>query len=352
MGWGRTRQHTNDFDLIRLVAASMVLWSHQHALMGLPEPGVAVLRESVGGAGVFIFFVISGYLNTLSVIRHRSVREFLTSRGLRIYPALIVCVVFTVLLGACVSPDIRPYFDYQLLSFIGKDITLFTGVKAGVSHAVFAGNVMPNALNGSLWTLPYEVKMYVVLALCFVAFRYNPLPALFASGCGLVLLGFSALDTFWLHFSFLFIAGSFVATMQKLNKLVPAIAALLLLACLFAAGGREFYAYYLLLAAAVIGLGSVKLPSSLRLPLDLSYAIYLYAFPIQQLSAMLTKNFWLGLLFSVVVTFAMASLSALFVERPTQKLRFLRRQSRADAGRQGLAVAVSSVAATSAEVAE
>jgi peptidoglycan/LPS O-acetylase OafA/YrhL len=43
--------------------------------MGGPETGVAVLRVSLGGgAGVLIFFVISGCLNTLSVIRHRSVR--------------------------------------------------------------------------------------------------------------------------------------------------------------------------------------------------------------------------------------------------------------------------------------
>lgn len=334
------RQHTNAFDLIRLAAASMVLWSHQLTLMGIPQIEVAVLRESLGGIGVLIFFVISGHLNTLSVIRRRSMLEFISSRGLRIYPALIVCVVFTVLLGACVAPDLRVYLDSKLLSFIGKDITLFIGVKAGVSHAVFAGNVMPNALNGSLWTLPYEVKMYVVLALCFAAFRYNPVAASLVAACAVLALGFTPLDTFWLHFSFLFVAGCFVAAMQKLQKAVIAIAAVLLLACAFAAAGRELSACYLLLAAAVIAFGSLRLPIWLRPPLDLSYAIYLYAFPVQQLSAMLTKNFWLGLLFSAVVTFALALLSALFVERRAQEFKFaLRQRSAADAG-QALTAAV------------
>lgn len=89
------RQHQNTFDLIRLVAASLVLWSHQHALMRLSQPSITVLHASLGGLGLYIFFAASGYLNTLSVSRHRSVWVFLSNRALRIYPALAVCVLFT-----------------------------------------------------------------------------------------------------------------------------------------------------------------------------------------------------------------------------------------------------------------
>ena len=85
------RQHTNTFDFIRLFAAGLVVWSHQHALMGLPEPVVEVFQNSFGGVGVLIFFAISGYLNTLSVVRHKSMLTFLMAgpsnlsgiRGLR-----------------------------------------------------------------------------------------------------------------------------------------------------------------------------------------------------------------------------------------------------------------------------
>lgn len=342
------RQHSNAFDLIRLIAASMVLWSHQLALMDLPEHGATPFRVSFGGLGVLIFFVVSGYLNTLSVIRHRSMREFLVSRGLRIYPALVVCVAFTVLLGACVAPDLKTYLDYTLLSFVGKNITLFTGVKAGVSHAVFASSTMPNALNGSLWTLPYEVKMYVILAISFVAMRYNPAVALFVSASGLLALGFSAHDNFWLDFGALFVAGSFTAAVQQLKGLGLAIATLLALAGVFAVVGQDLFALYLLLAAAVIACGRIRLPSWMRPPLDLSYAIYLYAFPIQQLSVSMTKNFWLGLLFSAVVTFVLALLSALLVEQPAQKLKFALRRRSGPAG-QALTAAIGGEASTRAE---
>lgn len=343
------RQHVNAFDLVRLSAASMVLWSHQLALMGLPEHGVTPFRASFGGLGVLIFFVVSGYLNTLSVIRHNSMREFLISRGLRIYPALVVCVAFTVLLGACVAPDLKTYLDYKLLSFIGKDITLFTGVKAGVSQAVFPSSTLPNALNGSLWTLPYEVKMYVILAISFVAMRYSPPAALFVSACGLLALSFSALNSsYWLEFGAVFVIGSFAAAVQKLKGLGLAIATLLALAGVFAVMGRDFFALYLLLGAAVIACGCTKLPSWLRPRLDLSYAIYLYAFPIQQLSLSITNNFWFGLLFSVIVTFVLALLSALLVEQPAQKLRFALRR-RSDPAAQALTASVGGAAATGAE---
>jgi len=328
------RLHTNAFDLIRLAAAGMVLWSHQHLTDGSGTIGIEVFRTDTGGFGVLIFFVISGYLNTLSVTRHRAILPFLVSRGLRIYPPLIACVAFSVLVGACFTPDIRTYFDYRLLSLICKDITLFTGTIAGVSHPVFAGSVLPNTLNGSLWTLPYELKMYVVLAVAFATFRFNSAVALAAAVCGLLALGFTALDTFWLQFSALFLAGSFLAVLQKIANLAVAIFTVLLLCCLFAAVGQHFFAWHLLLVAAVIGLGSMTLPSWLRPPLDLSYAIYLYAFPVQQVSTMVTKNFWIGLSFSITVSSLLALLSVLFIEQPAQRLapglrRWLQERSRA-----------------------
>jgi peptidoglycan/LPS O-acetylase OafA/YrhL len=105
-GTGKLRQHTNAFDLVRLIAAGLVLWSHQHALMGLPEPSIQALQASVGGLGLYIFFAVSGYLNTLSLAQHRSVRVFLLNRVLRIYPALAACVLFTVILGLFVTTDL------------------------------------------------------------------------------------------------------------------------------------------------------------------------------------------------------------------------------------------------------
>ena len=330
----RLRQHTNAFDFIRLFAAGLVVWSHQHALMGLPEPVVEVFQSSFGGVGVLIFFAISGYLNTLSVVRHKSMLTFLIRRGLRIYPGLAVCVLFTVTLGAFVVPNIKPYFNYQLLSFIGKNITLFFGDKAGVSEGVFIGNSYPNALNGSLWTLAYEVKMYVLLAICFAAFRFKPNALLVISAGGICLIGFSAFNYFWLKFGAMFLAGCLIATIQLLKSLRVGVAVVVGLSCLFAILGNVLLTWYLLLAASFILIGAIGLPPSLRLPLDLSYGIYIYAWPIQQLSAMITSNFWIALLFSTLFTLLLALLSTLFIELPAQRFkRDLRRRTGAEEDR-------------------
>jgi peptidoglycan/LPS O-acetylase OafA/YrhL len=322
------RQHTNAFDLIRLVAACLVLWSHQHALMRLPEPGVAALHASVGGLGLYIFFAVSGYLNTLSATRHRSVPAFLLNRALRIYPALVVCVVFTVVLGLVVADDLRAFISPKLLSYVLKNSTLFFGIRDG-APGVFEGNAFPDALNGSLWSLPYEVKMYVVLALSLAVARYSlaaPIIA-FAVAGGLTAIGILPTlpeVSFWPVFAALFLAGAFVASVQLLTNLPISICAIGAVALAFAGLGQSLLAWELLLTAAVIAIGCFALPKWLRPPLDLSYGIYLYAFPIQQLSAALFAEFWFALAFSATLTFALALMSALFIERYALRLKIER----------------------------
>jgi peptidoglycan/LPS O-acetylase OafA/YrhL len=325
---GTLRQHTNAFDLIRLGAASLVLWSHQHAIMGLHEPFVDVLGASYGGLGVYIFFAVSGYLNTQSLAQHRSVQVFLLNRALRIYPALAACVAFTVVLGFLVASDRHAYVGIKLVSYIVKNVTLFSGVKMGIP-GVFESNAFPEALNGSLWTLPYEVRMYVVLALCLVAARYNlALPLIVFAGAGIItILGTVGLvpalprSNFWVVFSTMFLAGSVVAGAQAFAGLPVAIGALAAIALAFAGVGEKILAWQLLLTAVVIAVGCIALPKRLRLPLDLSYGIYLYAFPVQQLGATLFTDFWPALAFSTVVTFALALMSALFIERYALRLK-------------------------------
>jgi peptidoglycan/LPS O-acetylase OafA/YrhL len=326
------RRHSNSFDVLRLLAAAFVVWSHQHALLGLPEPAVAILDTSFGGLGVFIFFAISGYLNTLSVFHHRSARVFLLNRALRIYPALAVCVLFTVVLGFCVATDLHAYLGMKLISYVVKDVTLFTGVKAGVP-GVFETNAFPEALNGSLWTLPYEVKMYVALVVVLAACRYSlvaPILLFAAAAITSALIGLGVVppfqgDQFWLQFSTLFLTGSAIAAIEILGGIRFAIAAVALTAAVTAAMGNHFFASELLLTAFIVAVGRVRLPHWLRPPIDLSYSVYLYAFPVQQTVALYTKDFWPALAISASGILALATLSVLFVELPA--LRLKRRES-------------------------
>ncbi|HEY6991631.1 MAG TPA: hypothetical protein VH369_24775 [Bryobacteraceae bacterium] len=144
--------------------------------------------------------------------------------------------------------------------------------------------------------------------------------SLVVAGCAMLALGMAALDTLWLQLPALFIVGCFVAAVRRVANLPIAIAIVILVvsAGFFAIIGHALFAGYLLLGAAVVSLGSLDVPKWLRPPLDLSYAIYLYAFPAQQLGVCLTKNFWLAFMFSAATTVLFALLSTLFVEQPAQ----------------------------------
>jgi hypothetical protein len=94
---GQLDRRTNNFDLLRLLAAWFVLFSHCYPLTGQPvldpfarHTGI----DTLGGIGVSIFFVLSGYLVTNSLERSSSVYSFARKRAFRIFPALAVLTVY------------------------------------------------------------------------------------------------------------------------------------------------------------------------------------------------------------------------------------------------------------------
>src|SRR5688500_17700189 len=99
------------FDLIRLGAALMVLVSHQFALLGLEQP--RILNQTLGICGVYIFFVISGFLVVQSWERDPHLLRFGIRRSLRLFPGLIFVVTLTpLLLGPLLtSQQIKQYFS-------------------------------------------------------------------------------------------------------------------------------------------------------------------------------------------------------------------------------------------------
>jgi peptidoglycan/LPS O-acetylase OafA/YrhL len=162
-------ERSANFDLIRLFASFMVLWSHHFVLNGVSEPTLPWIG-TWSYLGVMIFFAISGYLNAQSLFRSRSVVTFLLSRAFRIFPALIVCMVFCVAIGAILTTlDIGRYFfpdgaglfaRNAPISFIQHNSSLLFGLDYRLP-GVFETNIYPNVVNGSLWTLPHELKLYI-----------------------------------------------------------------------------------------------------------------------------------------------------------------------------------------------
>ncbi|MBF0705371.1 acyltransferase [Alkalihalobacillus hwajinpoensis] len=160
----------NQFDIIRFVAASLVVVTHAYATsLGHEdtEPFMLVSsgQSTLGYLAVLVFFVTSGFLITMSFDRASSLVYFLKARILRIFPALLIIVLFTVfLLGPLMtSMDVREYLSQQETYHYLRAIALWP--MPYELPGVFEGNVNQAIVNGSLWTLAYEFLFYLVVAM-------------------------------------------------------------------------------------------------------------------------------------------------------------------------------------------
>lgn len=331
---GRSDRARNSFDLLRLIAAGAVLWSHQHALLKLPEPLFPGLAATFGGFGVYIFFAISGYLNAGSLLRGQSSPRFLLNRVLRIYPALAACVVFMVCLGAATTSLAMLDFllDGSVSAFVLRNMTLLFGISPTLP-GVFEASAFPRAMNGSLWTLPYEVDLYILLAVVLAVCRFRTYAIYVLFAVAAIYVAFFAVEAdprrvlpgvlvgHLTLFAMLFLAGALMAACERdrFFELGPVL-------CIAVAGmalilQSSTLGRLLAFAAIVILLGRLTLPSWLTPKIDLSYGIYLYAFPVQQIVATVTTDFWTALAASAAVTVGLAYISNKLIEAPALQLK-------------------------------
>lgn len=149
----------------------MVIYGHQYALMGAGGRCPLLLGNPVSTLGVKMIFVITGFLITQSFLREQNLGQFLKRRLIRIYPALICCVVVcTFALSLFSTLNLADYFRW-CWQYLLKNLAL---QPVYALPGVFENNPYSNAVNGSLWTLPVEVAMYFFVGIAlwlFTRFR-------------------------------------------------------------------------------------------------------------------------------------------------------------------------------------
>lgn len=170
----------NNLNLVRITAALAVLVTHSFALTLGPnaEPLRQHLGTTLGTMAVDVFFVASGFLVTFSLAKRQSVLEFVLARALRILPALFVMLLLSVaVLGpAFTALPLADYFaDRRVATYLIKGATLVTGIEFELP-GVFLRNPYPAVVNGSLWTLPWEVAMYGLLLLAWIGAKFSSTP--------------------------------------------------------------------------------------------------------------------------------------------------------------------------------
>ena len=332
----------NNFDLLRIASAVLVIYCHCFSLKHSDwEPVGATLHYGYGGLlAVDAFLVISGFLVTRSLCE-RSLDDYVFARIVRVVPglALVTLAEVFVIGPAFTKESLRVFLTYVgfrhlwNVSVFGLDAQLF---------AVFPDTDPPWMMNGSLWTIPIECSFYIVLPVVALTFglRRSVVPLFLLSLAAYPLahhFGLSqdapgpSLFTNVHAYPFIDLASYFLAgaAAWMARGRIPFSRGLLALSLigLYAAAGvalsdfalKLFLPYLVLYAAMAGGLGS-RLK---RVVGDLSYGTYLFGFPVTLSVIAVGGGLSVHQTFfaAIAITLACAWLSWRFVEQPCLRLK-------------------------------
>ena len=340
--------------LLRMIAASLVIYAHSYALSPVKQgrdPITSLFGIYSGNIAVYVFFFISGFLVTGSWQRRQDLRAFLTARLFRVVPAYAACLIgCALLIGPWVSQlDPGQYLrDPLTWSYILGNLTFTEKLQFGLP-GVFTGQPR-ESMNGSLWTLPAEMRAYTLLAvlgalgilssrwrtaLCIglaaaLVLFWNYRIPLVGVGMAKPLIGYFAL-------------GVLTWMFRERLPFNPWLALALVAMAAIAKGGAA-YPYLFALALSYLSLIFAYRVKSLGFYNrfgDYSYGIYLWGFPMQQLVV-----YWLGsptptriTLLAWPLALICAVLSWRLIEKPSIALgrRFIREPEAAASAATGAA---------------
>lgn len=344
----------NNFDFLRFFFASLVIFSHSYLLLRPDQIDVDPLaratdmKMSFGSLAVAGFFAISGFLITQSWLRSRTVTDYLKKRVLRIYPGWLAALLFGVFV---LAPILR--FHHRLN--LGSAAT-YRSFEQLLFHHFGSGQNLPDlgTINGSTWTIPFEIMCYVlVVALGLLNMFHKRVLVLLLSAALLVCINLptqtlyktfgptilhlhvpylgdlKCLPLFVVYFLFGTLYFLFRDSIPQSPWLLTASVVLVgltlghlpLAPLLFVI--LPTFGFYILFYLAFLPVGNLH---NFARHGDLSYGVYLYAWPMQRLLiAEQFRGYHLSpltlFLAAWVLACGAAALSWRFVEQPFLKLK-------------------------------
>lgn len=336
------KREENNFDFLRLIFSSAVIFSHSFTLVGKEEFFTMITNNQLGlgGISVNVFFTLSGYLIFISLKYSKTIKNYLWKRLLRLYPALIILVLVTMIILPILYTGGNIFSEASYRSYPNRVLSLYK-IQYEVNH-VFETNPYPKAINGSLWSLSYEFTMYIVLLLLF-PFRKNK------SSFILIIIGFIVsyalhifrpellskslsiiyLDSVELYrLSTYFLAGSLLSfiDLKSINSFtLRVILFLFLIASLYFNFFKFVAPFVLPILILLIGILKTNYISTIGEKFgDISYGVYIYGFLVQQcLMNYFKLNVFELTCYSLIITFLLAYLSWHLIEKPMQKFKNL-----------------------------
>ncbi|UOQ59913.1 acyltransferase [Leucobacter rhizosphaerae] len=323
-----TARFTSNLQAIRIIAAFLILLRHSFVVLGDDSPLAGVRIPSIG---IWVFFTISGYLLPGSWVRHPHLGHFLRARLRRLMPSLAVVVAASALiLGPILSwLPASDYFSHP------TTWAYFSNLVFQPSYflpGVFEDNPYPNAVNGSIWSLPPQALTYALIPIVFLmkarGWRIAGWAALLAFAVWDNLNGTFEQTVVWgsnvsqaLIVIGFFAAGALIRELRvPLRLSVTAVLVVLLIIGMALLPGANYLLMCLVIPYGIITISLQSWPGLRavnRFP-DISYGVFLVGFPVQQtvIATLPDINPYLSIGLTVVVSTVLALFLELCVDRP------------------------------------
>ncbi|BBY80659.1 acyltransferase [Mycolicibacterium pulveris] len=343
----------NALNAWRLVMATGVILWHSWLVTGRQisfEPAHQLMRD----VWVDGFFAISGFLITWSWFKRPRIREYFVARGLRILPGFWVCLIVVAFVIAPIGVAMQGGSPGKLLLSSGPIGYVVNNCALLIKQSDISGTPldvpMPGEWDSSLWTLYWEALCYIAIAIlgitgllrrrwvipmllalavlwstrlpsmsAIVEAPPDERPPLDAATQMLIAQGAAA------RFAVMFLAG---ALLYQVRNVIPArwsyvglSVAIVLVASLLP--NYRWIAAFSLAYALVVSGALIRNPR-FRLRTDLSYGVYIYAFPMQQILVIGGLGFLAPPVFGIIaaaITLPLAALSWFLVEKPAMSLK-------------------------------
>lgn len=321
----------NNFDLIRLSLSLIVCFFHISIITNVEE-FIFFSNYLSAGFAVKCFFIISGFLVTLSYLNSQNYSEYIKKRFYRIFPAYLTAIILCIFIGFyCTSLDSISFFNSRETWGYFIFNLLFLNFIQPWLPGVFLDHSIQN-LNASLWTIKIEILLYLLVPiLLFLKNKINFLYIFF------VCLVISYIWTYYFNFisissysqafarqlpgqlSF-FIIGVFFALNLVYLKFIKYILVATMVIFFMDPNPIIRIVFEPIFFSSIILYFALKFPYKFRLTKfgDLSYGIYLFHFPITQLmfhNNIFINNPWYGLFITMTLIILISFLSWHFIEK-------------------------------------
>ncbi|HEY3413644.1 MAG TPA: acyltransferase [Armatimonadota bacterium] len=339
----------NNLTVIRMLMAVAIIYRHSYMTLSGHSVRDAFSyltnrQTDTLGVGVIYFFMMSGFLITAAWLHRRSTWEYLRRRALRLYPGVAVMSLFCLLVvGPLAVTDTSTYFHH--LSLRGY-LTSLARLQVPAIQAAFPGNPLAGKINDPMWSIVYQFRCYLIVAILGLAgaLRYRALVLAIFLAAMSAFIWQTYFDPTWLANK----GGHFTGMMGEWPPLLT-----------FFTAGMVFYLYRdvipynrkLFLFSVLVVVASFYKGLAITEPIfggyvllyigfarrlalhrfaggaDYSFGLYIYSWPIQQLLTQHFHNYLSPItlfLVSLAVTSVLAMGSYAFVEK-----RFIIRKPKA-----------------------